>query len=242
MLERIDTTETEGWQSLDGEEIKQYVPDVFCPYCSQEIHLDKVSYAFYDAESGCPHFGRRFHLKTGGFNPKRDPYVDRGARGPGAPTTVPYFDGASRLVTRGHGLLLAIEPIAPVEVVQGVKSPPVPEEAYKAVLGAIKCLEIAEYESSAGRSRFAIQAALLHMGIPDQKSVMSMVYRARDNGKLSDIAVSRCVACIFIGNSGGHPQVELIRRIGRDDAVEGLRLARRVLLELYDGPSITDEN
>ena len=90
-------------------------------------------------------------------------------------------------------------------------------------------------------SRYAIQSSLLERGIPDM-NVMKMVHRARADGLLSNIAVSRCEAVIFIGNSGGHPQIEMIRRIGPEDALEGLRLARRVLLELYDPASITDED
>lgn len=90
-------------------------------------------------------------------------------------------------------------------------------------------------------TRYAIQAALLDHGIPDLP-VMDMVNKASHDGLLSTIAASRCRAVVFLGNSGGHPQVELIRRIGADDAVEGLRLARRVLLELYEPASITDED
>ncbi len=123
----------------------------------------------------------------------------------------------------------------------GFTSPPIPEEPHKAIQGAVKCLEIAEYESSAGRSRFAVQSALRQQGILDM-NVMQMVHKAKAGGLLSDIAVSRCAAIVYMGNSGGHPQVELIRRIGTEDAIECLRLARRVLLELYDRESITDED
>ena len=227
-------------QESNAEEAKQYVPDVVCLYCHQEIHIPANTYAFFAGEIGCARCSRKHKVEIGGYDPPRSPYGG-GASGRGKPATVPYFDSSGRLWTKGQGLLLSIEPIAPIEVVQGLKSPPVPEEPYRAVQGAIKCLEINEYESSAGRSRFAIQAALLEKGIPDM-NVTAMVGRAENMKMLSAIAVSRCKACIFIGNSGSHPQVELIRRIGPEDALEGLRLARRVLLELYDPASITHED
>ena len=71
---------------------------------------------------------------------------------------------------------------------------------------------------------------------------MDMVNVARSKELLSDIAVNRCRALVFMGNSGAHPQDDPLREIGPDDALEGLRLTRRVLLELYDSSALTADD
>ena len=89
--------------------------------------------------------------------------------------------------------------------------------------------------------RYAIQAALLEKGIPD-RSPMDMVNLASQRKFLSDIAVNRCRALVFMGNSGAHPQANLLKGIGPEDTIEGIRLAKRVLLELFDAKAITYED
>ena len=79
------------------------------------------------------------------------------------------------------------------------------------------------------------------IGVSGQIS-RGMVDKAHSAGLLSEIAKNRCQACVSMGNSGSHPQYNLLKAIGPEDAIEAVRLARRVLLELYEPASITDED
>ena len=90
-------------------------------------------------------------------------------------------------------------------------------------------------------ARYTIQAALMDKEF-EETSARGMVDKAHSAGLLSEIAKNRCKACVSMGNSGSHPQYNLLKAIGPEDAIEAVRLARRVLLELYEPASITDED
>lgn len=220
-----------------GEEC-QFVPDVRCPHCSGFMKFPVPEYEFWEAVEVCEHCGRRSRVRIGGFVIVPSIIV-------GQPERYEEFTKPRRHPLTGKellgGRLLSIESAAPVETVRGLNSPPIPPEPYEAVQEAIKSLETGAYRAAASMCRYTIQSALLDRGAPDQRP-MDMINYAKQQGLVSDIVISRCRAIVYIGNSGAHPQADVLRNIGRQDAVEGLRLTRRVLLELYDPQSITSDD
>ena len=220
------------------EEERQFVPDVRCPHCSGFMKFPLPEYEFWEAVEVCEHCGRRSRVRIGGS-------VIVPSRIAGQPNqyeefTKPQLHPRTREELPG-GRLLSIESAAPVETVRGLNSPPIPLEPYEAAQEAIKSLEIGAYRAAASMSRYTIQSALLDKGTPDRRP-MDMVNYARQHNLVSDIVVSRCRAIVYIGNSGAHPQADVLKNIGRQDAIEGLRLMRRVLLEIYDPQSLTSDD
>ena len=207
------------------------VPGVRCPHCAglMRFPMEEREYAYWDKVETCEHCRYRSHVRIG--------TVQRSITigGPTSESTTPVFARNGEMLPGGQ--LLSIDPLIAPEIVQGLDSPHIPEIPARAVQEAVRCMESSLGRPCAVMCRYTIQAALLDKGISNQ-SPIRMVNVARQRELLSEVTKSRCQVAIFIGNSGGHPQTDPLKEIGPEDALEALRLTRRVLLELYDPNAI----
>ena len=218
--------------AIETQEAMKSVPNIACGHCGENLYYELPTYEYWDNLEVCRHCKRRFKLRIGTL------WIRQGQR-EGEGTTIPPFNSAGEM--RPGGVLLENTPVVAPEIVQGLNSPHIPSTVAQAMQEAIKGIEWGLCQSAAVMCRVALQAALLEKGIPES-SPMRMIDTAKCQGLLSAIAVSRCRALVFIGNSGAHPQVDLLKNIGLDDVIEGAKLTKRVLLELFDPIAISNDD
>ena len=86
--------------------------------------------------------------------------------------------------------------------------------------------------------RYAVQAALLHLGIKDS-SAAAMVAEAREKRSVSEMVARECEVAIFIGNKAAHPQMDVTMAVGKEDALVAFGLVAKIIKELFpsDAPS-----
>ena len=61
-----------------------------------------------------------------------------------------------------------------------------------------------------------------------------MLNIAKDQGLISEMAYKQADAIKFMGNKSAHPIDDDLLNVGESDVRQGLQMARRVLLEVYD--------
>ena len=192
-----------------------------CPYCDRVMVFPLPEYAFYDGNIGCEHCHRKSHLRIGGYYNSYGGTLD---------TSEPVWIGG-RSVTTG-GRLLSIEPVVPTEIVVG-DSDKIPDGPRQDLESAVRCLEIGEFRATAMLCRRCVQSALKIKGIPEN-GPSKMINTARQRGTLSELARRQSDAVTFMGDKAAHPLDDPLLNLVESDARQGLRMVRRVLLELFE--------
>ena len=215
---------------LHGEELattiedQKYVPDVRCPGCAKEIHLEERTYSFYQGNVPCEHCVALVGVLMG------DEYYD-----PMAQTH--YKTARPREGLRGGRLLaeptLVEPPVAiPPSFLQVLQSEGIPPDARR--MGtAIRHYAEGNYGGSiATMCRAAVQAALADQGIPDEQ-IGRMVAKAEEQGLLRGFAARCCHAVTTAGGEAAHgpewPE-------GQREALSIIGLTAVVLGRLYAIP------
>ena len=137
--------------------------------------------------------------------------------------------------TEGGQLLGPIRPIGDPELMRGLEELVIPASILKDFEDASRCADYGIPRAAAVLCRSAVQGALLHKGIPDAPP-QTMVNNARRTCVLSEMIHRLCLAAVFLGGKGGHPQTHWTDDIGGHEAQEALIVTRRILLELFPRP------
>ena len=194
---------------------------VRCPYCDNSMAFSLPEYEFYDGVIGCEHCHRKSTIRIGGYY-WNDIGVTRRTTEPRRYRGTPVSGGR----------VLSIEPVAPADLVLSI-SKKVPAELLQDLDSAVKCFEIGEYRATAMLCRRSIQLALKIQGVPEDTPTR-MINIARRQGLLSELAKKQSDAVTFMGNKAAHPQDDLLLNLSKSDALQGLQMVRRLLLELFD--------
>ena len=201
------------------------VPDVICPNCFKIINVPLPTYAWYRGQIGCQECQARVSVKIGNW----EPIID-GIR----PRTRPF----GRTIQGG---LLLEEPelidagsALPSAFVRDMESTNLPEGPRKAMRTAVQHYKRRNYQDATVRCRFAIQGALLDLGVPDS-SIRTMITKAKDSSVITAPLEPLCLAVAAFGNKGAHPQDEPAPIVTRDDALMVIGMTANVLRTLYLG-------
>ena len=214
--------------SISQVEEEKYVPDVKCCFCGEDILLEINTYAWYDGAIRCRYCLGLFRARIGAYYRGRS-----GGREATLSTTMPV---PGRKL-RGGRLLGEPVPISdkgrlPPEIVLELTKPWVPDNIRQSIWSAHRAYETEDYLSAAVMCRFAVQAALLHIGIED-KSAVAMVEEARNKSLLGELVARECGAAIFIGGKAAHPQSDSTMVIGAEDVLVAFSLVAKIIKELF---------
>ena len=183
-----------------------------CPHCANAHELDARTYGFYKGPVTCRKCKRRFYVEFGD-------------------ESGPDWQGYQA----GGQLLGPIRPIGNPAFLEGVDASSIPESILRSFTEASECSDYGIPRAAAVLCRMAVQEALLEKGIPDDKPE-KMVNVAKSRGTISEMVHRLCLAAVFLGGKGGHPQTHWTNEIGHQEAQQALLVTHRVLLELFPEP------
>ena len=184
-----------------------------CPHCANPHKLDARTYGFYKGPVTCRTCKKRFYVEFGDESgPDWNGYV------------------------QGGQLLAPIRPVGNPELLEPLQGLPIPQSIIKDFEDAGHCLDYGIPRAAAVMCRSAVQGALFEKGIPEA-APQDMVNNAKGNKALSEMVYRLCMAAVFLGGKGAHPQESWLDKIGDQDAIQALLVTQRVLLELFPQPS-----
>ena len=201
---------------VNVKERKYIMPLPKCYYCAHEEDLDLRTYGYYKGPVTCGQCKKRYYIEFGNI------------------TDTVLWDGPGP----GGQLLSPIRPVGNPDLLEGLQDLPIPESVLKDFEDASHCVDYGIPRAAAVMCRSAVQGALLEKGVPD-KAPQDMVNKARNEDILSETVKHLCMAAVFLGGKGGHPQIDWTDEIGHREAQQALLVTHRVLMELF--PSLLDD-
>lgn len=137
-----------------------------------------------------------------------------------------------------NGMMLESEPLIDPEFVEGLHSG-IPEQPIGDYYEALTCLVYKAFKASAVMQRRSLQGALLAKKVPEN-TPMRMIQWAQSNGMLSPRQLNLANTVTFFAGKGAHPEDVDINNIGELEAIQGLRVTKTLLLQLFSEPVGTE--
>ena len=206
-----------GDESLGaGAEDPKYVPDVSCPSCGQDKHLDAATYALYWGEVRCSHCLALFVVEIGDVQTfgSHLHWPERGARGG-------KLLGAPELREPSESF--------PQALLTGIRSEAVAAGSRRHIETAVRHYEDREYASVAVPCRAAIQIAFQDYKIQDGP-ISRMIDEARELGLIKGF-VARC--CEAVASAAGESAHSAEPSKNQTEALAVIRMTAAVLARLY---------
>ena len=199
---------------INAKERKYIMPMPKCYHCAHAEELDLRTYGYYKGPVTCEQCKKRYYVEFG------------------------HITDTEQWNSTGDGgqLLSSIRPVGNPDLLEGLQDLPIPESVLKDFEDASHCVDYGIPRAAAVMCRSAVQGALLKKGVPDN-APQDMVNKARNEDILSETVKHLCMAAVFLGGKGGHPQIDWIDEIGHREAQQALLVTHRVLMELFLPPS-----
>lgn len=190
-----------------SKKLEPIMPYPICPNCGEPQAIDSETYYRYKGDIVCFNCKCRYYVEFGGYDGNN-------------------LESQPRIVEMPD----KIDP----KLLEGLIVPSIPKELYSVYKDAAKCLGFGVPKGAAVLCRYAVQLALIHKGIPDNRpEKMVDIATAKTPPLLSPLAIKQCKAATFMGGKAGHPQANWVQNITLDDAHQALLITKRVLLELF---------
>ena len=214
---------------------EEFVPDLYCYYCGDEKRLRVETYDFKEGAMRCGVCLSLFYVKIGDYVKRvvdgrwkwvgvtERPISPAGLKGGKLLEFTGPYNEAGRL---------------PPDIVRELTGDHVHQAIRQAIWSAHRSYESEDHLASAVMCRYAVQAALLHIGIEDKRT-SEMIKDARQKGLISEIVEQESRAAILIGNKAAHPQIDVTMAVGKEDALIAFGLVAKIIKELFpsDAPS-----
>ena len=219
-----DAVQQEEWPQPDVEpEGLEYVPNIRCPVCGNEIRLDKEAYAFYKGVERCDRCLAGILLVIGDLAH--------------APLRGNYLSHVPVVGALGGKLLEApvvAEPPAgvPPSFLQVVNSERIAGEARRHMMTASRHYVNRAWRSAMIACRSAVQMALLDLQVKDGP-VGAMIDQAHEQGVIDGFTQH---ACRMIANAGGAAAHSQESPDGQREALTIIGTAVTVLGRMYALP------
>jgi len=108
-----------------------------------------------------------------------------------------------------------------------------PEEVLNGMIEASKCIDVEASKAAVVMSRRALQKALLLKGADKSLPLFKQIDNLKDNNIVSSDIASLAHGIRYLGNSGAHPDGDLLNNVSFEDAKLAYQVTLKILKQLF---------